>query len=588
MSTDGKPIMRCAIYTRKSSEEGLEQSFNSLDAQREAGEAFILSQRHEGWRILPARYDDGGYSGGTMERPALQRLLEDIQANKVNVIVVYKVDRLTRSLADFAKIVEALEARGVSFVSVTQQFNTTTSMGRLTLNILLSFAQFEREVTGERIRDKIAASKKKGMWMGGPVPLGYDLEARKLIPHPTEAALVRNIFALYLKLGCVLKVMAHLNRENVKTKTWVTKTGTRVGGAAFARGHIYYLLRNRLYIGEIRHRDRWHPGEHPGIVPRELWDKVQAQLNNNLRTHRNRARDQSSSLLTGLIEDAEGNRFTPSFTIKRGRRYRYYVSQHAIEDSAGECKGPTRLPAHEVETRVTERLQGFLKSDGEIFDGLSITGDSPAMLKPLVVAAKRLAARLPSLSSDDLRDLLASFLQSIVIQDNNIQVMIRRSDLRQLLEHGDHVVAANLMPLRKPIRPAELICLTIEAKRKRYGGEVHLVVAPNSSVPIRHPRPALIKAVARGRAWYEKVLEGKVVNIKSLARETGLTPHYVRNVFACAFLAPDIVEAILEGRQPLTLKFESLYKHIPLSWAEQRQQFGFPQDPSSKENLYLQ
>jgi len=582
MNTDSKPVLRCAIYTRKSSEEGLEQSFNSLDAQREAGEAFILSQRQEGWRMLPARYDDGGYSGGTMERPALQRLLEDIQANKVNVIVVYKVDRLTRSLADFAKIVEALEARGVSFVSVTQQFNTTTSMGRLTLNILLSFAQFEREVTGERIRDKIAASKKKGMWMGGPVPLGYDLEARKLIPHPTEAALVRNIFALYLKLGCVLKLMAHLNRENVKTKTWVTKTGTRLGGAAFARGHIYYLLRNRLYIGEIRHRDRWHPGEHPGIVPRELWDKVQAQLNGNLRAHRNRARNHSSSLLTGLIEDAEGNRFTPSFTIKRGRRYRYYVSQHAIEDSAGECKGPTRLPAHEVETRVTERLQGFLKSDGEIFDGLSVTGDSPAMLKPLVVAAKRLAARLPSLSSDDLRDLLASFLQSIVIQDNNIQVMIRRSDLRQLLEHGDHLIAANLMPRRKPIRPAELICLTIEAKRKRYGGEVHLVVAPNSSVPIRHPRPALIKAVARGRAWYEKVLEGKVVNIKSLARETGHTPHYVRNVFACAFLAPDIVEAILEGRQPLTLKFESLYKHIPLSWAEQRQQFGFPQNPSSR------
>ena len=331
-----------------------------LDAQREACEAYILSQQHEGWRMLPARYDDGGYSGGSLERPALKRLLEDVQANKVNVIVVYKVDRLTRSLADFAKIVEALDARRVSFVSVTQQFNTTTSMGRLTLNVLLSFAQFEREVTGERIRDKIAASKRKGMWMGGPVPLGYDLEARKLIPHPTEAELVRNIFALYLKLGCVRKLVAQLRRENIKTKSWVTKSGVRVGGADFARGHVYFLLRNRLYIGEIRHRDRWYPGEHPSIVPQELWDKVEAQLNRNLRAHHNRAGDQGASLLTGLIEDGEGNRFTPSFTIKRGRRYRYYVLQHAATLLNGGCKGSTRLPAHEVESRITDRLQKFL------------------------------------------------------------------------------------------------------------------------------------------------------------------------------------------------------------------------------------
>ena len=587
MSTNPKPVVRCAIYTRKSSEEGLEQSFNSLDAQREACEAFILSQRHEGWRMLPARYDDGGYSGGTMERPDLKRLLEDIQAGKVNVIVVYKVDRLTRSLADFAKIVEALDARGVSFVSVTQQFNTTTSMGRLTLNVLLSFAQFEREVTGERIRDKIAASKKKGMWMGGPVPLGYDLEARKLIPHPTEAAFVSKIFALYLKLRCVLELAAQLHRENVKTKTWTTKAGNRVGGAPFARGHLYYLLRNRLYIGEIRHRDQWYLGEHPGIVSRELWDKVQAQLDSNLRTHHNSARDQSSSLLTGLIEDGEGNRFTPSFTIKRGRRYRYYVSQLAVKNSAGQCKGPTRLPAHEVESRVTERLQFFLQSDAEVFDGLSVTGDNPAMLQPLVAAAKKLAARLPSLPLDDHRDLLTSFLQSVIIEENYIQVMIRKTDLREVLEKGDQIIAANLAGKRKSGDASDMICLTVEIKRKKYGGECHLVVPPNASVPVRHPRPALIKAVARGHAWYEKVLEGKVADMRSLARETGLTPHYVRNVFACAFLAPDIVEAILEGRQPLTLKFENLYEHIPLSWAEQRRQFGFPQDPRSGQSLLL-
>jgi len=579
MSTDSKPVMRCAIYTRKSSEEGLEQSFNSLDAQREAGEAFILSQRHEGWRTVCARYDDGGYSGGTMERPALKRLLEDVQAKKVNVVVVYKVDRLTRSLSDFAKIVEALDARGVSFVSVTPQFNTTTSMGRLTLNILLSFAQFEREVTGERIRDKIAASKKKGMWMGGPVPLGYDLQARKLIPHPTEAALVRNIFVLYLKLGCVQKLMAHLNRENVKTKTWVTKKGIRVGGVCFARGHLYYLLRNRLYVGEIRHRERWYPGAHPGIVPRELWDTVQTQLDSNLRTHRNSAREQSSSLLTGLIEDGEGNRFTPSFTIKHRRRYRYYVSQVVIQNPASQQSGPTRLPAHDVESRITERLQAFLRSDAQVFDELSHHAESPAILQPLVAGAKKLAARLSSLPADDVRDLLACILQRVIIQENNIQVMIRKSDLRELLEHGGQVIAASLVGLRKPMDSAELICLTIEAKRKRYGGEVHLVVPPSSSMPVRHPRPALIKAVTRGHAWYEKVLQGKIADMRSLARETELTPHYVRNVFACAFLAPDIVEAILEGGQPLTLKFEHLYKNIPLSWAEQRQQFGFPQNP---------
>jgi DNA invertase Pin-like site-specific DNA recombinase len=580
--------MCCAIYTRKSSEEGLEQSFNSLDAQREAGEAFVLSQRHEGWRTLPARYDDGGYSGGTMDRPGLKQLLEDVHANKINDIVVYKVDRLTRSLSDFAKIVETLDAKGVSFVSVTQQFNTTTSMGRLTLNILLSFAQFEREVTGERIRDKIAASKKKGMWMGGPVPLGYDLDARKLIPHPAEAELVRNIFALYLKLGCVLKLLAHLNRGNVKTKTWVSKKGIRLGGGSFARGHLYYLLRNRLYIGEIRHRDRWYPGAHPGIVPRELWDKVQAQLDSNLRTQRKRAREQSSSLLTGLIEDGEGNRFTPSFTIKRGRRYRYYVSQAVIQNSASQQSGPTRLPAHEIESRVTERLQAFLRSDAQVFDELSATAESPAVLHQLVAGAKKLAAKLSSLPADDLRDLLACILQRVIIEESNIQVMVRKSDLRELLEHGDQIIAASLVGLRKPLEQTELLCLTIEAKRKRYGGEIHLVVPPNSMVPVRHPRPALIKAVARGHAWYEKVLEGKVADMRSLARETGLTPHYVRNVFACAFLAPDIVDAILEGRQPLTLKFEHLYKNVPLSWAEQRQQFGFPQETRQGKSVLQQ
>src|SRR5258707_8209344 len=422
MTLEHKPVIRCAIYTRKSSEEGLEQSFNSLDAQRESSEAFILSQRQEGWRVVPTRYDDGGYSGGTMDRPALKRLLEDVEANKVNVIVVYKVDRLTRSLSEFSKIVEALDAQGVSFVSVTQQFNTTSSMGRLTLNILLSFAQFEREVTGERIRDKIAASKKKGMWMGGFVPMGYDLEGRKLVPSPKESDLVCKIYSLYLEVGCVSKLAVQLGSENIRSKVWVTRTGARLGGVAFARGALYTLLRNRLYIGEIRHRDQWYPGEHKGIVPRNLWDKVQAQLNSNLQSHRNRGKEQASSLLTGLVEDAAGNRFTPSFTIRRGRRYRYYVSQLAIKSLSGERNGPTRVPAHELEGRVTEKLVAFLKSDAEVFDGLSQEGESPAISRNRVAAAKKL--RLPSLSSDDLRDLLSAFLRRVVIQENSIEVMI--------------------------------------------------------------------------------------------------------------------------------------------------------------------
>jgi site-specific DNA recombinase len=558
MSSEPTPVIRCAIYTRKSSEEGLEQSFNSLDAQREACEAFILSQRQEGWRVLPTRYDDGGYSGGTMQRPALKRLLADVEAHKVNVIVVYKVDRLTRSLADFAKIVEAFDARGVSFVSVTQQFNTTSSMGRLTLNVLLSFAQFEREVTGERIRDKIAASKRKGMWMGGLVPLGFDLAARKLVPNPKEAELVCNIFSFYLEVGCVSKLASRLDREKIKSKTWVTKTGSRLGGVSFARGALYNLLRNRLYLGEIRHRDRWYLGEHPSIVPEELWNKVQAQLSNNLRIRRNRVRERASSLLTGLMEDANGNFFTPSFTIKSGRRYRYYVPQLAIKNPAGQYPAPSRLPAHEVETRVVERLHSFLGSDADVFDELSPAEEGPAAIRQLVDRAKKLAADWASLRPDKARDLLTSFIWRVVIHDNNIEVLVSRSALRRALDNGENIVAANPDVKRRAIDDSDLIRLTIEVKRRRCGGEVHLVVPPNFAATLaRNPKPSLVKAVARAHCWHERVLAGKALDQRSLSRHAGLTERYVGKVFACAFLAPDIVEAILEGRQPRDLNLKS-------------------------------
>src|SRR5256884_133890 len=317
---------RCAIYTRKSSEEGLEQEFNSLQAQSEACEAYICSQRHEGWALARTRYDDGGFSGGNMERPALQRLLADIAAGRVDVVVVYKVDRLTRSLADFARLVEIFDAQGASFVSVTQQFNTTSSMGRLTLNVLLSFAQFEREVTGERIRDKIAASKKKGMWMGGNVPLGYDASERTLIVNPAEAETVRCIFTLYRELGGVRRVKEEADRLGLSTKRSTTASGTERGGRPFSRGHIYHLLSNPIYIGEIAHKGQLYPGQHPALIDAETWTAVRDQLAANATNHRRKADAAEPSLLAGVLGDARGERLTPSHAVKKRRSDRYIIS----------------------------------------------------------------------------------------------------------------------------------------------------------------------------------------------------------------------------------------------------------------------
>src|SRR5215468_3655686 len=337
--------VRCAIYTRKSSEEGLEQEFNSLQAQREACEAFITSQRHEGWVCLRAGYDDGGFSGATLDRPALQRLLADIAAGRVDIVVVYKIDRLTRSLADFAKIVEILDARDASFVSVTQQFNTTTSMGRLTLNVLLSFAQFEREVIGERIRDKIAASKKKGMWMSGVPPLGYRVQDRKLVIVDSEAELVRSIFRRYAELGSVRLLKAELDARGVKSKSWTSASGRLIGGKAFSRGALYLMLRNRTYRGEIVHKGQSHPGEHPPIIDQSLWDVVQMRLAGNTAERTSGIRTRQPSLLAGMLFDHDGNRMTPSYAVKKGTRYRYYVSRPLITKDQTERSTEGSCPA---------------------------------------------------------------------------------------------------------------------------------------------------------------------------------------------------------------------------------------------------
>jgi len=575
MSAEPKAVIRCAIYTRKSSEEGLEQSFNSLDAQREACLAFVVSQRHEGWRPLSARYDDGGYSGATLVRPALQRLMDDVENNNIDTIVVYKVDRLTRSLADFAKIVEALDARKVSFVSVTQQFNTTSSMGRLTLNVLLSFAQFEREVTGERIRDKIAASKRKGMWMGGNVPLGYDLKDRKLIVNPEEAKLVGSFFSLYLDLGCVSGLKAKLDREGIKSKVRISAGGNKSGGHSFSRGALYQILKNRIYLGEIPHRGVSHPGEHKAIVPLALWKKVQAQLRSDNQGRRNGVRAHSPSLLTGLLEDAEGRCFTPSHTVKNGKRYRYYVSRGAINGLGPQMKS-IRLPAHDIEEAVSFRLQSFLRSTREVLDRLSLPEDSPAVIEKLSSAAMKRSEQWATDSSAAVQYFVRRAVRRVVVRMDKIEVEASKRELRETIIDSQFATSGKRHRVRTDEHSDDLIRFDFATRLARCGCEMRLLVPPDShEIETRVVTP-LVKAIARAHDWCEQLVTGKASTLRSIAEKTGLNERYVRRVLECAFLAPDIIGAILDGVQPPDLTFERITRRVPLNWVEQRHQLGFP------------
>src|SRR5215510_6336743 len=369
-TADRKAQIRCAVYTRKSSEEGLEQDFNSLDAQREACEAFIRSQKHEGWVCLSEPYDDGGISGATIERPALKRLLADTEAERIDVVVVYKVDRLTRSLDDFAKIVEVFDRHAVSFVSVTQQFNTTSSMGRLTLNMLLSFAQFEREVTGERIRDKISASKKKGMWMGGQPSLGYDVKDRRLVVNNTEAETVRHIFRRYTELKSVRELKEDLDAAGIVSKVRTACDGSRYGGQPIARGALYLMLQNRIYRGEIVHRGKSYPGEHEAIVDEALWTNVQAILAQNRVDRANGKTGNETNLLTGILFDAQGGRMSPTHANKKGTRYRYYISRSLLDGSAQAKAAGQRIPAAALESLVVRRIRGWLTDPASILQAI--------------------------------------------------------------------------------------------------------------------------------------------------------------------------------------------------------------------------
>ncbi|OYV93275.1 MAG: recombinase [Ferrovum sp. 37-45-19] len=405
MSEVLKRRMRCAVYTRKSTDEGLDQEYNSIDAQRDAGHAYIVSQRAEGWIPVADDYDDPAFSGGNMERPALKRLMADIEDGKIDVVVIYKIDRLTRSLTDFSKMVEVFERYGVSFVSVTQQFNTTTSMGRLMLNILLSFAQFEREVTGERIRDKIAASKRKGMWMGGVPPIGYDVENRRLVPNEREAKIVRHIFQRFVELGSSTLLVKELRLDGVTSKAWTTQDGKVREGKLIDKSLIYKMLGNRTYLGELRHKEQWYPAEHPPIIDRELWGNVHAILATNGRVRGNATRATVPYLLKGIVFGNDGRALSPWHTTKKnGRRYRYYV--------------PTILRAPEL---LREMLPQAIKLDPTL-DEAKIT-----------VAMTKLDVIWDQLFPVEQSRIVRLLVEKVIVSPNDLEVRLRANCIERLV-----------------------------------------------------------------------------------------------------------------------------------------------------------
>ena len=551
-------LSRCAIYTRKSSEEGLEQSFNSLEAQREACFAYIQSQKHEGWVAGKEHYDDGGFSGGTMERPALKQLLADILTGKVNTVVVYKVDRLTRSLTDFSKIIEVFDSHGVSFVSVTQAFNTTTSMGRLTLNVLLSFAQFEREVTGERIRDKIAASKKKGMWMGGVVSLGYDCVDHKLIVNPKEAHTVREIFRQYLRLGCVMKLKQYLEREQIRSKVRTSKVRNTSGGATFSRGALYHLLNNRIYIGETVHRGQSYPGQHEAIVPRGLWNQVSDLLRANNQAHRSGKSHSTPSMLSGIVFDTKGVRFTPTHAVKSGKRYRYYTSQASIQKT-GETPGITRFPAQEVEGLVVSQVHLLLRSPDKCTAALDGSPEKDVAAE----RARKLAKGWPELEISKQHEFIRNVLRRVVIGQTKIWIEFNPTRLAEALlgrKLGSNVVAGEPEP--------DIIKVAADFKPLRRGSELCLMVPKNSSSE-GTPNASLVKAVAYARDWYEKIVAGEIGTIVELAQKTGVGSTYAKRILRYAILSPEIAESILSGDHRPDLTLQDLPRTIPLDWRKQ-------------------
>jgi site-specific DNA recombinase len=540
MTAKAPKRVRCAVYTRVSTEYGLDQEFNSLDAQHEAAEAYIRSQAHDGWTLLRSRYDDGGYSGGSTDRPALQRLLEDIRAGKIDIIVVYKVDRLTRSLADFAKLVELFDAHAVSFVSVTQQFNTTSSMGRLTLNVLLSFAQFEREVTGERIRDKIAASKRKGIWVGGNVPLGYESRDKKLVVHEEEAERVRVIFRRYLKLGSIGALLSDLRDRGIVSKTRTRPDGSTVGGIPFTRGPLAYLLHNRCYIGEVVHRGQVYPGEHHAILDRELFEAVQNRLGDQ-RANRITERADSEAMLLGRIFDDRGNRMTPSHCRKTGTKYRYYTSSALTQSQPKLAGSISRVPAPEIEAVVGAAVRRHLDDD--------TLEDTRQLIRAHVTRVEVRPA--------ELAITLAASVGAAMPPSSTEQSLGPDRD-----QHDGVSPAILIIPWTKP-----------PAKRRRD------IIAPEqghkaANRPIRADyRARLVAAIARGRLWLSQIETGAVSSVTEIALREDCSPRHVNMTISLAFLAPSLVKAAVEGRLPRGIGLARLID-APAEWDQQYRMLG--------------
>jgi DNA invertase Pin-like site-specific DNA recombinase len=499
-------LLRCAIYTRKSTEHGLELEFNSLDAQRDACEAYIKSQASQGWKALPQHYDDPAYSGGNLDRPALKMLLADIESGRVDVVVVYKIDRLTRSLADFAKLVEAFDARSISFVAVTQQFNTTTSMGRLTLNVLLSFAQFERELSSERVRDKIAASRRKGKWTGGTVPLGYEARDKKLAVNKTEAETVRTIFRRYLELQSFSKLVADLDRRGVVTKRRNTSVAKYNGGISFTYGPLAYFLKNRVYVGEVHHGGKWFEGEHKAIVDRATFDSVQ-QLLTSKTIGRKAKRSESGALLMGKLYDDRGNLMSPSFSTKNGVRYRFYVSSALLRGRKAAAGSIGRIAAAEIETAVLAALKHQQQKG---FDSAFAPIET---LERVIVSCDQLLLTTSNTTDRDSREI-------------RIAWATRSKDSVTTVEGSGTSEAAH--------------------------DEV------------------LIQSIVRAHAWVRCLQGDTYHSIEQLAEASRIHPKVVRLALRLAFLSPEITSAILEGRQPAGLSLARIPKLLLLSWKEHR------------------
>jgi len=568
MSDPRPKTLRCAIYTRKSTEEGLEQAFNSLDAH-EACAAYIMSQVGEGWTLAPGHYDDGGYSGGSMDRPGLQKLLVDIGHGLVDVVVVYKIDRLTRSLADFAKIVERLDARGASFVSVTQAFNTTTSMGRLTLNVLLSFAQFEREVGAERVRDKIAASRKKGMWMGGSPPLGYDVADRKLVINLAEAETIRWLFSRYLELRSIAKLRAEIEARGIRTKSYVSRTGRAVGGQRWYVGPIRHLLRNRVYVGEAVHKTNIWPGEHAALLERSLFDAVQTALDASRVERRQRMVRRSPGLLTGLVHDDAGNRMSPQAQTKRGsaKSRVYYVSQAKLQgrDNAGTLP---RVSAQKLEALVLDCLSALQHAMGEQLRSHKARDAD---------RAERMAlAPLATISGlDPSRLIVREHIRCIVVGSAHVSLDVAGISR---LDPSDAEGALAAIAPGTDVQPMDegLIRIHLPVALGAYSTAKSLDTG-NTAWRTRKARhdSALLRALALAHSWRRSLESGAIASIEGLGAEAGLDRSSARYMLRLAFLAPDIQRSILDGTQPATLTVRStLQKPLPVLWSEQRAVLG--------------